>query len=63
MYGHVVKNATCANLFSLYFNFSVSQDTLHTWKFQQRPDPGVGEPGEGAGESTLLHDDHGGPFK
>ena len=38
------------------------QDSAHTRKLQQRPDPGVREPGEGAGESALLHDDHGDSF-
>ncbi len=46
----------------LIFIFSVSQDTLHTRKLQQGPEPGAREPGEGAGESTLLHDDHGDSF-
>lgn len=38
------------------------QDPLHPRKLQQRPDPGVREPGEGAGESTLLYDDFGDSF-
>lgn len=46
----------------LILNFSVFQDTLHPRKLQQGLEPGAREPGEGAGESPLLHDDHGDSF-
>ena len=54
----------CVHLFFFLF-FLISaillffQDTLHSWKLQQGPDPSPGEPGEGARESPLLYDDHG----
>lgn len=41
------------------FVFSVFQDSSYSRKLQQGSEPGAREPGEGAGESTLLHDDHG----
>lgn len=69
-----VSKHACSVLLSFFANTHVtssqkqhifclfSQDALHSRKLQQGSVPSPGESGEGVGEPSLLHDDHGDSF-